>query len=147
MKTWITLAKIMTNIKIDNIGGLCSQELLIHFVKMCLSELDINPKKIYICFENEKYIGNTQSTGMCIDNFIDDYTILAAKNNRTITEVFRTVAHELVHIKHYMKDNLSDLFLQEADDNYENLWWEKEARLKSERLIIKFVKNTVDICT
>jgi len=131
----------MTNINIDNIGGLCSQELLINFVKMCLTELDIKPKTIYIYFENEKYIGNTQSTGMCIDNFIDDFTILAAKNNRTITEVFRTVAHELVHVKHYMKDNLSDLFLQEADGHYENLWWEKEARTKSEQLVLQFVQK------
>lgn len=79
-------------------------------------------------------------TGMCLDMDIGHYLILVKTGNRDITQIYKTVAHELVHVKQYMYDNLGHL-LDRHPPPYDDRWWEKEAKLKSEEFILRFVQK------
>ena len=96
-----------------------------NFVWFCCNHLNIYPKTIEV--------GTLEADGMrgiCIDNDEDDFTILLKPGEHQL----QTLAHEMVHVKQYMKQNLGSLLDQAY--NYENCWWEVEARLLS-RLIIQ----------
>jgi len=71
---------------------------------------------------------------------IGHYLILVKTANRNITEIYTTIAHELVHVKQYMYDNLGHL-LDQHKPPYDERWWEKEANLKAQELILSFVKK------
>jgi|SaaInlV_120m_DNA_3_1039746.scaffolds.fasta_scaffold27664_2 hypothetical protein len=105
------------------------------FVEFCVKELDITPTMIVVEAENE-----LEGNGLCVDINPGQYLILVNCRNRNLTEIYTTVAHELVHVKQYMLDNLGFL-LDSSEFEYDKTWWEAEARNRSQELILKFVKN------
>lgn len=74
------------------------------------------------------------------------YIGFAGKSDtRSITDVITTIAHELIHVKQYLFDDLCSATIknQEAGDQkipYRETWWEKEAFGRQEELTIEFVK-------
>jgi len=118
------------------INGL-DQSLTKTFTKFCLGKLNINPNIIEI--EGQPYLDDRRN-GACIDMDIGHYLILVKTANRNITEIYTTIAHELVHVKQYMYDNLGHL-LDQHKPPYDERWWEKEANLKAQELILSFVKK------
>lgn len=76
---------------------------------------------------------------MCFDMDVGHYMILIKTHNRNLTQIYTTLAHELVHVKQYMYDNLGYL-LDSHKPPYNERWWEKEANSKAEELILKFVQ-------
>lgn len=109
------------------------------FVTFCCEDLKIFPKLI----EVSPIKFDTDSTGLCIDVDEDEFLILTKTKDRNLTQIYKTIAHELVHVKQFIYDNLNDLLL--TNEPYETCWWEKEAQEKSTNLISRYVKLMVDI--
>jgi vacuolar-type H+-ATPase catalytic subunit A/Vma1 len=57
--------------------------------------------------------------------------------NRNLTEVYITIAHEMVHVKQFIKQNLSDKYSNKRP--HHDRWWEREANAKSKELVKKYV--------
>lgn len=110
--------------------------LIERFVKFCCKELCVLPMKIHV--ESVDMIGNT---GMCIDEDPGIYTILIKSENRNLANVFTTLAHEMVHVKQYMTQDLGRILDEEKDTPYDQRWWEMEAAEQAVPLVEKFAKT------
>ena len=120
---------------IIKINGL-DQRLSTKFTNFCLGQLNIRPNILEI--EGQDFLQHDR-TGMCFDMDIGHYMILIKTHNRNLTQIYTTFAHELVHVKQYMYDNLGYL-LDSHKPPYNERWWEKEANSKAAELILKFVQ-------
>jgi len=79
------------------------------------------------------YIDETiQANGICYQNNETEFMILL-KDGRTKSEMLVTLAHELVHVKQYLKDNLAGQW--DTSIPYNDRWWEQEAYVKESDLI------------
>lgn len=117
-----------------NVHGL-NEELAEQAIRFFCSELDINPAEISIMADS-----TLSANGMCFENETGDYLILVNTVKRNITQIFLTIAHELVHVKQYMKENLARCFAEDKGKTpYKESWWEKEAFEKETELLVKFV--------
>lgn len=121
---------------IITVNGL-DKKLSKKFVEFCCKDLNIRPGLLEI--DGQPYLSDRQ-TGACIDMDIGHYLILVKTANRNLTQIYTTIAHELVHVKQYMYDNLGHL-LDRHKPPYDDRWWEKEANLKADHLILSFVKT------
>jgi hypothetical protein len=121
-----------------------SYDLLVNeFVKFLCSELSINPREITIVGED---ISN--GLGHCIDVDEESFLILVKETDRNIGQVFTTIAHEMIHVKQYMTQELGRLLDEQSDVPYEQRWWEREAYENAVPLVEKFSKKlllTIDI--
>jgi hypothetical protein len=111
--------------------------LVSDFVKFVCKELSINPCRITLASWD---VGN-QIQGMCIDETETEFIILVNETERNLTEVFNTIAHEMIHVKQYMKENLGWFLDNRQHVPYRERWWEKEAFKTSSILVEKFVKT------
>jgi hypothetical protein len=104
------------------------------FVEFLCKELNILPKQIVIA----PYDSDDGTLGVCIDESEDEFIILVKETNRNIGQIFNTVAHEMIHVKQYMKENLGQLMYTCSEIPYMDRWWEQEAYSKSTILLEKF---------
>lgn len=111
------------NIRVLNIKD---QEEIKSFTAFCCSYLDIQPRSIEIDALEQPGIN-----GMCIDLEPGYFLILLKEHDKKLS----TLAHELVHVKQYIKQDLGSQ-LDSRDFNYEECWWEVEAR--SNNLVNKY---------
>lgn len=111
-------------------------KLTTHFTRFCCENLPAWPKSIEIVAEDK--IVNDKS-GLCIDIDEDNYLILISKKNKNISQIYTSIAHEMVHVKQFMYDNLGELL--DKGYNYDTCWWEQEARERSEKILLEFVKK------
>lgn len=111
-------------------------ELIYSFIEFLCKELSIHPRSLSI--DSCDLEG---STGMCFDEDDMSYTILVREKNRKIENVFITIAHEMVHVKQYILDELGKLLDESRDLPYDQRWWEIEAKNKSLSLVEKFSKE------
>lgn len=107
------------------------------FAKFLCEELSIQPKRITIA----AYEIDEDTLGMCIDESEDEFIILVKEANRDIGQVFNTIAHEMIHVKQYMKENLGWFLNNRSDIPYRERWWEVEAYSGSIPLVEKFAKT------
>lgn len=105
------------------------------FVSFICEKIDINPKSITI----SEYEGEDGNLGMCLDETQEDFIILVKSQGRPPIEVFTTIAHEMIHVKQYIKENLGWFLDNRGDIPYLERWWEKEAFSKSVKLVEEFV--------
>jgi len=76
--------------------------------------------------------------GAVYQNTPDDYMIvLKVQDNEG--RMIQTLAHEMVHVKQYLKDNLADHFTY--DIPYMERWWEVEAYEKETELMQDLLAN------
>lgn len=78
--------------------------------------------------------------GACYRNSDDDFMIVLKE--RDYGQMIVTLAHELVHVKQYLKDGLSDKW--DSSIPYMERWWEQEAYEKEvelTKLLIEAVEN------
>lgn len=68
--------------------------------------------------------------GACYRNADDDYLI--ALREQEVGQMIVTLAHELVHVKQYVADNLASAW--DATIPYRERWWEVEAYAKEVEL-------------
>jgi hypothetical protein len=114
------------------------KQLVENFVRFACVELDIQPKSLVIA----KYDVVDDTLGLCIDDTTEDYIILVHTADRDIGQIFVTIAHELIHVKQYMKENLG-WFMDNQSQHipYMERWWEQEAFKWSVPLVEKFAKG------
>ena len=77
---------------------------------------------------------------MCFDEPDGQYTILI-KDNRDLGHIFTTLAHEMIHVKQYMTQNLGSLLDDNRELPYMERWWEEEAFSDAIPLVEKFAKQ------
>ena len=70
--------------------------------------------------------------GACYQNAPDDYMIVL-RSQEEEGNMVQTLAHEMVHVKQYLKDNLASHFTH--DIPYMERWWEIEA-FEMERVLM-----------
>jgi len=78
--------------------------------------------------------------GACYRNSDDDFMIVLKERDQGHMMV--TLAHEMVHVKQYLLDGLSDEW--DASIPYMERWWEQEAYAKEvelTKLLIEAVEN------
>jgi len=106
------------------------------FVKFLCRELCILPRHVAIIgYDLEN------NCGMCFDESEGNFTILVKETERNIGEVFTTIAHEMIHVKQYMTQELGRLLDEQSEVPYDQRWWEKEAFEKAVPLVEKFSKK------
>ncbi len=118
-----------------NVHGL-NEELAKQAIEFFCAELDIRPSEISVMCDS-----TIKSNGICYENVYGDYLILVNTGKRNITEIFLTLAHELVHVKQFMKNELARVFAEDAGKTpYKERWWEREAFEREADLVKGFVE-------
>ena len=108
------------------------------FVTFCCDQMGIYPDLITV----EGWDGPFKdgALGLCYEvNLKEEYLIMVATKGRNLTEIYNTIAHEMVHVKQFMINNLSKNICDMHKPIYEDRWWEKEASQKSMNLVKKYV--------
>ena len=105
------------------------------FVRFLCDELDIKPKRITIA-EWEELESNT--IGLCIDESEDEFIILVKEKTRDLSNMLVTIAHEMIHVKQYMLQNLGWFLDNNGHIPYQERWWEKEAFSDAVPLVEKY---------
>lgn len=121
-------------VKVTNLDS----QLTVDFATFCCKQLDIRPKKLYI---NGYTDISDNLKGYCIDIEKDVFIIAVSIKDRNLTEIYTTIAHEIVHVKQYMTQDLTRFLAGQNEVGYHTSWYEREAREKS----FDFVKKFVDI--
>lgn len=113
------------------------QDLVAKFVEWLCRELQINPRVLEIYAQDD--LGG--ALGMCMDVSEDEFMILIKTKHRDIGDYFMTIAHEMIHVKQYLKENLGHWMDTCSDVPYRQRWWEIEAFGESGPLVEKFAKG------
>jgi len=79
--------------------------------------------------------------GACYQNSPDDYMIVL-KVQENEGRMIQTLAHEMVHVKQYLKNDLASHFTH--DIPYMERWWEIEAFEKEEELMLALLQDVKD---
>lgn len=102
-----------------------NQEVIRDFTLYVCERLGINPSLIKIDALEAQGVN-----GMCIDLSQNEFLILVKEQKN----VLQTLAHELVHVKQYMQQELGRELDRKIND-YETSWWEIEARSLSKDIM------------
>lgn len=108
-----------------------------NFITFCCEELDIKPEILTVDGWETPFPKNQKATGLCYEINNGEYWIMTQTKNRNLTEVYITIAHEMVHVKQFIKQNLSDKYSKKRP--HHDRWWEREANAKSVELVKKYV--------
>ena len=110
------------------------------FIKFCCNELGIYPAEIQIEGWDDPF--KDGALGLCYEvDCKEDFVIMVSTKDRTITEIYNTIAHEMIHVKQFMTQNLSKNLCQESKPIYGERWYEIEAGENSLNLVKKYVDN------
>lgn len=113
------------------------------FVQFCCDELEIYPENIFV--EGWDTPLFNKATGLCYEvehNY--EYLIMVYTKDRNITSIYNTIAHEMVHVKQFIKEDLVN-HVEKEKPIYTERWWEKEASKKSVDLVKKYVDILYDM--
>ena len=116
-----------------------NEALMTLFVQFLCLELDIRPGSISVA----PYEIDDGNYGICIDDTDSDFVIFVKESGRNVGEIFTTVAHEMVHVKQYMKENLGWFLDNRSYIPYRERWWEQEAYAKAVPLVEKFAQGYI----
>ena len=108
-----------------------------NFITFCCEELNIKPEILTVDGWETPFPKNQKATGLCYEINNGEYWIMTQTKNRNLTEVYITIAHEMVHVKQFIKQNLSDKYSKKRP--HHDRWWEREANAKSVELVKKYV--------
>jgi hypothetical protein len=111
--------------------------LVERFVRFLCEELNVFPDRIAVI----SYDGSDGNFGLCIDETNTEFLILVKESDRDVGQIFTTIAHEMIHVKQYMKENLGWFLDNRSYLSYHDRWWEREAFEKAVPLVEKFSKN------
>jgi hypothetical protein len=107
------------------------------FVTFCCEEMDIDPGLVYV--EGWDTPLFNKATGLCYEvEHLEEYLIHVYTKDRNLTEIYNTLAHEMIHVKQFMKQDLGNVVTQHKPI-YTERWWEKEASVNSLQLVKKYV--------
>jgi hypothetical protein len=117
--------------------AISNPKLVENFAVFLCRELDIMPLKVTIA----PYELDDGILGLCLDESDDEFIVFVKEQDRNIGQIFTTIAHEMVHVKQYMKENLGWFLNNRKDIPYLDRWWEVEAYSESVPLVEKFAKT------
>jgi hypothetical protein len=128
----------MTSVTV-NMESETKNTLAEQFIMFLMNELAIAPSKIGVVSSD---LSESKCVGMCLDSVEGDNTflILVDEKDRNLTDTFVTIAHEMVHVKQYMNENLGWFLDNRSDIPYYSRWWEIEAFEKSVEYVKKFAE-------
>jgi len=107
------------------------------FINFCCDQLDVYPSLITVEGWDDPL--KNGALGLCYEvNDDNEYLIMVSKKNRTATEIYSTIAHEMVHVKQFIKQDLGNT-IKAHKPAYNDRWWEIEADKKSLSLVKKYV--------
>ena len=115
-----------------------NEELIEKFIGWICNELQIQPKSIEVCTDAHF---DENVTGYLFENDNTSFTVFANENRKNITDFFITIAHEMIHVKQYMKQGLGFFLVKEQHVPYKDRWWEIEAFKNAPLYVEKFVKE------
>jgi methyltransferase-like protein len=76
-----------------------------NFIRFCCVELNTYPNIITVKGWNDSTLRDNLF-GLCYEvNCEDKYLITVAKQNRSITDIYTTLAEQMIQVKKFMKDN------------------------------------------
>jgi hypothetical protein len=104
-------------------------------VDLFCSALDIQKPNLHIFTDS-----TISPNGACYRNSDDDFMIVLKERDHG--DMMVTLAHEMVHVKQYLLDGLSDKW--DSSIPYMERWWEQEAYEKEvelTKLLIEAVEN------
>lgn len=107
------------------------------FTKFLCQELDIRPSRVTVV----PYELDDDILGLCLDESDDEFIVFVKEKGRNIGEICTTIAHEMIHVKQHMKENLNWFLDHRKDIPYLDRWWEKEAFSGAVPLVEKFAKT------
>ena len=98
-------------------------DFIFDFVSWTAEKLKISPNELIIGRQDDLEGAN----GMFLDLADDVFMVLVKTTNRTLTDICVTIAHELIHVKQYLFQNLGKELDNCQDIPYMERWWEIEA--------------------
>lgn len=120
----------------------CNRNSLVtDFILFLCECYEVSPEYIRLEFTDFiKY--HDDSVGVCYELMENTrYRIVVKTKERTITQIFATIAHEFIHVKQYLKDNLRGDVKSGHKIPYEERWWEIEAFEDCYSLVKKFIER------
>jgi hypothetical protein len=108
-----------------------NQDFIRNVVSFICDALGIEVPNIHIFVDD-----TIQIAGACYQNAHDDYLI--ALREQDLGQMIVTLAHELVHVKQYVVDNLAEKFTTSIP--YRERWWEIEAYAKETDLTMMLIE-------
>ena len=112
--------------------------LTTNFINFCCDDLGVYPDLITVEGWDEPF--KDGALGLCYEvDAKEDYLIMVSKQDRNITEIYNTIAHEMIHVKQFMTQNLSKNLCQEHKPVYKERWYEVEADQNSFDMVKKYV--------
>lgn len=109
-----------------------------NFIKFCCNQLGVYPDLITVEGWEDPF--KDGALGLCYEvDFKQEYLIMVSKKGRNITEIYNTIAHEMIHVKQFMKQNLNKNISEADKPVYNKRWWEIEAEEKSFDIVKKYV--------
>lgn len=109
-----------------------------NFINFCCDELGVFPDNIAVEGWDQPF--KDGALGQCYEvDAKEDYLIMVSKQGRNATEIYNTIAHEMIHVKQFMVQNLSKNLCQEHRPAYNERWLEIEAKENSFNLVKKYV--------
>lgn len=115
--------------------------LIEKLTRFLCEELDVRPARVAIV----PYEVNDGILGLCLDESDDEFIVFVKEKDRDIGQICTTIAHEMIHVKQHMKENLSHWLNSCRDTPYLERWWEKEAYANAVPLVEKFAKNLQNV--
>ena len=106
-------------------------------VRFLCSELDIEPSRVTVAWYEEE----DSVLGLCLDESDSEFVVFVKERGRNIGEICTTIAHEMIHVKQYMKENLGWFLDNRRGIPYMERWWEKEAFSGAVPLVEKFAQK------
>lgn len=79
-----------------------------------------------------------KANGVCYQNSPDEYMIVL-KEQENEGRMVQTLAHEMVHVKQYLKDDLASHFTH--DIPYMERWWEVEAYEMEREMMLSLIQD------
>jgi len=116
-------------------GNKKRRELAEDVVNFCIKELMPRMKTLDICIE----LDNTDIYGYCLAVDKREF-VIEVKKTLEIFEYVETLCHEMVHVAQYATGRLpiDGKIEYKTQEEYENLWYEKEAYDLEKKLLTKY---------
>ena len=111
-------------------------------VNFCIDKLMPRMKTLDICIQVEE---DCDVYGYCLAVTPREF-VIEVKEDLSAIDFITTVAHEMVHVAQYAQKRLpiNGKMEYKTQEEYENVWYEKEAYAKEKELAAEFIKLVLD---
>ena len=111
-------------------------------VNYCIAKLMPRMQTLDICIQVEE---DCDIYGYCLAVDKREF-VIEVKQDLKAYEFIETLCHEMVHVKQYARGELAidGKMEYKTQEDYENVWYEKEAYAKEKELAAGFIKLMLD---